>query len=102
MSKWLPLPKYEHLYEISNEGEVRNVVTGKELSTALKGNYVVCNLRINKKLHILNVTKEVSNLFGSAQGAKVIPVSKVVVKQDDTVYLYSPTKLDLLLNHVFS
>lgn len=92
---WLPLPKFEELYEISITGGIRNKLTGKHLSVIKKGNYLVCYLKVNNKTTCINVSKTVVHLFGS----DVLPNESGRVKQYK--YLYSSTNRDKLINSVF-
>ena len=46
MSEWRPIPGYEDLYEVSSEGVIRSLKSGKALSTrsSVGSGYVQANL----------------------------------------------------------
>lgn len=87
MSEWRPIPGYEDLYEVSSEGVIRSLKSGKALSTrsSVGSGYVQANLwknGVRKRTTMHRVVAEA--FFGPATGGMEVN-HKNGIKTDNRV-----------------
>lgn len=60
---WNDVPEYEHLYEVSNDGEIRNKKTKRILRSSLRVGYPSISLSKNNKKKTCNIHRIVAKTF---------------------------------------